>query len=195
MFLLAPTRKFIAQAEELAQKALGLDDSFGPAYRLLGYVYRMKKQHEKAIAEVEKAIALNPNSADAHAHLGMALVSLGRPEEAIASLKKAIRLNPIPPGYYLFNLGQAYLMTERYEEAIAAYRKSLHRSPDSLFTHTALAATYALLGREEEAHAEAAEILRINPKFSVEHFAKTLPSRNQADTDRFVDALRKAGLK
>jgi len=187
-------RKSIAQAEELVQKALGLDDSFGPAYRLLGFIYRTKKQYEKGISAAERAVALNSNSADAHAHLGMALVALGRPEEAIVSLKRAIRLNPIPPGYYLFNLGQAYRMTERYEEAIVAYRKSLHLSPDSLFTHIALAATYALLGREEEAHAEAAEILRINPKFSVEHFAKTLPYKNQADTDRFFDALRKAGL-
>jgi adenylate cyclase len=188
-------RKSIAQAEKLAQKALGLDHSFGPAYSLLGYVYRMKKQYEKAIAEVEKAIALNPNSADAHAHLGMALVSVGRPEEAISSLEKAIRLNPIPPSHYFNNLGQAYRMTERYEEAIEAFGKAVHRSPDSPFAHIGLAATYALLDREEEARGEAAEVIRTNPNFSLEEFAIKLDWKNQEDKDRYIEALRKAGLK
>jgi hypothetical protein len=53
----------------------------------------------------------------------------------------------------------------------------------------------SLLGREEEARAEAAEMLRINPKFSVEKWAKRLTYKNQADADRFISALRKAGLK
>ena len=59
----------------------------------------------------------------------------------------------------------------------------------------ALAATYVLSGREEEARAEAAEILRIDPKFSLERLAKTRPHKNQANTKSFIDALRKAGLK
>jgi len=51
------------------------------------------------------------------------------------------------------------------------------------------------LGREEEARAAAAEVLRLDPKFSVEYFVKTLPLKNKADTERLIDALRKAGLK
>jgi hypothetical protein len=51
------------------------------------------------------------------------------------------------------------------------------------------------LGQEEEAHAEAAEVLKIDPEFSLERYAKTLPFKNKADTDRYVGALRNAGLK
>ena len=61
--------------------------------------------------------------------------------------------------------------------------------------HLSLAGTYSLLGRDEEACAEAEGVLRMNPKFSLEYFAKTLPFKNQAETDRFVEALRKTGLK
>ena len=42
-----------------------------------------------------------------------------------------------------------------------------------------LAATYSLLGRDEEARAEAEEVLRINPRFSLESFAKISPQKNQ----------------
>jgi hypothetical protein len=50
------------------------------------------------------------------------------------------------------------------------------------------------LGREEEAHAEAAEVLRLNPKFSVKKFAKGSLQRDKAVNERYIDALRKAGL-
>mgnify|MGYP000070507695 CR=1 FL=1 len=50
-------------------------------------------------------------------------------------------------------------------------------------------------GREEEARAEADEVLRIGPKFSLEYWAKTIPYKNQADKDRLIGTLRKAGLK
>jgi adenylate cyclase len=125
----------------------------------------------------------------------MTLNYVGRREEAIALLEKAIRLNPIPPNWYLFSLGEAYCLTRQYEEAIAVYTKVLHRNPEDIRTLIGLAATYSLMGREEEARAQAAQILRIYPKFSLEYFAKTLPFKNKADTDLYIDSLRKAGLK
>jgi hypothetical protein len=42
---------------------------------------------------------------------------------------------------------------------------------------------------------EAAEVLRINPKFRVEYWAKTMPYKNEADRELIIGALRKAGLK
>ena len=51
------------------------------------------------------------------------------------------------------------------------------------------------MGREKDARAEAAEVLRINPKFSVDYFAKALPYKDQEVPSKIVDALRKAGLK
>jgi len=186
--------KCMERAAELAQKALALDDTLDLPHSLLGNIYLMKRQYEKAVAEAKRAVALNPNGADAHAHLGMTLNYVGRREEAIALLNKAIRLNPIPPNWYSFTLGEAYFLAGQYEEAVAAYKRVLHRNPDDVRAHTGLAATYSLLGREEEARAAAAEVLRIEPKFSVEYL-KTLPFKNKADTERLIDALRKAGLK
>jgi adenylate cyclase len=187
--------KSMGRAAELAQKALALDDTLDPPHSLLGSIYLLKRQYEKAIAEEERAVALNPNGADAHAHLGMTLNYVGRPEEAIALLKKAILLNPIPPNWYLFTLGDGYRMTEQYEEAVAAYKRVLHGNPDDMRAHIGLAATYSLSGQEEEARAAAAEVLRLDPRLSLENFAEGLPYKDQADASLLVDALRKAGLK
>ena len=67
--------------------------------------------------------------------------------------------------------------------------------PDSLYARLDLAAVYGFAGRDEESRAEATEVLRMNPKFSLEKFGKRSTSRNQEDKERFLGALRKAGLK
>ncbi len=59
--------------------------------------------------------------------------------------------------------------------------------------HLGLAAAYVWMDREKEALSEAAEVMRIDPKFSVEKFIKGLPY-DQARKNRLADALRKAGL-
>jgi adenylate cyclase len=183
------------RAFELAQKSIALDDTSPQAHGLLSNIYTVKRRHEDAIAEAEKAIALDPNSADAHAWFALALNFAGRPQEAILSLEKAIKLNPIPPSWYLHRLGMAYREAGRYEEAITACQKAIHREPDNVFAYIVLASTYSVLGLQDEAHTAAAEVLRIDPKFSVEHFAKTRAHIDPANTARFADALRKAGLK
>ena len=188
-------KQSLVRAEELAKKALSLDDTLPNARRLQGFIYLMKRQYDEAIVEQERTVTLNPNWADAHAFLGMALVFACRPEEAIESLKKAIRLNPVPPSYYFVKLGRAYRMTEQYEEAIDSYKKALHLSPKNLFAHVELAATYILLGREEKASSAAAEVLRLHPKFSIERYAKGVPFKEQSETERLINALRKAGLR
>lgn len=183
------------QVFELAQKTLALDDSLGESHILLGRVYLFKRQHEKAIAEGERSVALEPNNAFNIHQLAQTLMYTGRSGEAIALYKKALRLEPFPPSHFFHGLGAAYLLTGQYNKAIAACRNAIRLSPDSLFAHITLAATYSSSGREKEARAEAAEILRINPKFSTEYLAKTWPYKNKADIERYVEPLRQAGMK
>jgi adenylate cyclase len=144
---------------------------------------------------VEKAVALNPNSADLHYRLGKVLVFDGRWEESIPEYKKAIRLDPIPPNMYLWSLGMAYAWNGQYEEAITWCEKAVGQQSDDIFARIMMASVYSFLGRYEEARVEAAEVLRINPKFSLEEYAKKINYKNQNDKDRVIEALRKAGLK
>ena len=75
-------------------QALALDDTLALTHTIWSHIYRLKRQHDKAIAEGERAVALNPNGADTHAYFAPILFSAGKPEEALAMIKKAIRLNP-----------------------------------------------------------------------------------------------------
>ncbi|MHC4271737.1 MAG: tetratricopeptide repeat protein [Planctomycetota bacterium] len=190
-----PPKKSIEQVLKLAQKVISLDDTDPDGYALLGGAYLNMKQHEKSIAAREQALALNPNHTEHLSALGRSLVFAGRPQEAIPLMEKAIRFNPIPPIHNLTNIAQAYNDAGLYEEAIATCKQAIHDEPNSLFAHLSLTSAYILLGREEEARTTAEVVLKIDPKFSLDHLSKTLPYKNQADTDRTIDALRKAGLK
>jgi adenylate cyclase len=185
----------MAKARELMQKATVLDDSLGEAYATLGYIYSIKRLHDKALALGEKAVALNPNSAESHMRYGKILTFAGRYEESIPELKTAIRLNPIPPNLYLYSLGISYCWTGQYEEAIKWCERAVRETPNSLFARLFMTLAYSLSGRDEDARIEAAEVLRIHPKFSLEKFAKKVGYKNQEDKERLIVALRKAGLK
>jgi tetratricopeptide (TPR) repeat protein len=188
-------RESIAKAIKLTQKAIVLDDSLAEAHGLLGWLYVMSRQHEKGIAQAEQALALNPNSEGAYKWLGVTLNYAGKHEEAITLHKKAIRLNPFPPTTLIYlNLACDYRDAERYEEVIPICRKALQKEPDLIFAHTLLASSYAQMGKLEEARAEAAEVLRIDPKFSVGYLCKKLPYKYDVDRKRVRDSLLKAGL-
>jgi adenylate cyclase len=180
---------------ELLQKAITLDDTNAEAHSLLGWIFSMTRQYDKAVAEGQKAVALDPNSADAHMYFGKVLTFAGRYKESIPELKTAIRLNPIPPNIYLYSLGISYTLTGQYDEAITWCERAVHREPNSPWPRLFLAVAYSRAGRDEKARIEAAEVLRINPKFSLEKFAKSVTYKNQENKEQLISALRKAGLK
>lgn len=186
--------KSAKMALEYAQKALEMDDTIDYARTLLSAIYLVKRQHEKAVAEAERALALNPNSAHVLGTLAGVSGCSGRWEESIVYFKKSIRLEPFPPINYLTWLGRAYFMTGQHDEAIPYFKKALDRNPNYLPAHAFLAASYSSLGRETEAVESAEQVLRINPKFAIKLYAKTLPYKNKTDIERYIAALRKAGL-
>ena len=186
-------RKSLERATELVQKAIALDDSLAGPHGLLGHINTLMGQHEKAIAESELGVSLEPNSADNYAFLGIALRYANRPEEAIPLFKKAIRLNPISPSWYFLDLGMAYNQVGKFAEAISTLKRALPQTPDNLFIHLGLAYAYIVSGREEEARASATEVLRIDPKFSLDKLEQATAT-NIHYKEPFSDTLRKAGL-
>jgi len=188
-------KESIGKAIELVQKAIALDNTNADAHSLSGFLYSMTKQYDKAIAQAEKAVAINPNSAFGHFIMGKTLFFAGKAEESIPEYKIAIRLNPIPPGNHFWSLGLSYAYTEQYEEAIKWCEKSVRKEPDDLLARMMMTVVYSLSGKDEKARAEADEVLRIQPKLSLEKFKKKLTYKREEDRERFLGALRKAGMK
>jgi len=190
------SQEAIEKSMELAKKALALDDSIAGAHALLCQLYVTKGEYDKAIAEGERAVALSPGGADTLSEYAWSLTAAGRSEEAIPLFQKVIRINPFGKFTLYRGLGVALRNTGRFEEAVSAFKKAIQGSPNDIMSHLGLAATYSSMGREEEARAEAVEVLRINPKFSLDSYAKRLPPpRDQSRRDEYINALRKAGLK
>jgi adenylate cyclase len=185
----------LERAFQLAQKAVALNDSLPVAHVGLGYVYLFKKQHEQAVAEVERAVAVDPNFPAGYSALADILCFVERGEESIGLIEKAMRLNPRYPAGYLATLGFAYLVTGRYGEAVDALKKALSRNPSFLGAHMMLAVVYSELGREEEARAALAAGLRLSPNLFLELVKQRLPFKDPAALERYLDGLRKAGLK
>ena len=155
----------------------------------------MMRQHDKGIAEVERATTLNPNFAHAYFRLGWILRFSGRPDEAIPAIKKAMRLNPFPPNSYLWGLGTCYLYAGKCEEAIDTCEKILQGEVDSHLSYVVATVVYSMCGKEEKAKEAAEGVLKMNPKFSCANLVKSLPYKNKDDLDRYMAALKKAGLK
>jgi adenylate cyclase len=184
----------IEKAIELAQKSLAIDDR-AETHGFLSQLYCLKREWDKAIAEGERGVTLNPGGADVKYWYAATLTFAGRAEEAIPLFEKTIRLNPFGPSRYFLNYGHALRVTGRLEEAASAYKKAIQREPNNFFAHLNLAGTYSMMGREQEARAEAAEVLRLNPKFSLDFWAKASAFKDRTEIEKFNTALRKAGLK
>jgi TolB-like protein/Tfp pilus assembly protein PilF len=188
-------KQSIDKAIGLEQKAIALDDTLAEAHGRLGFLLAMTKQYDEAIAEAEQAVAMNPNSAINYVMLGKTLSFASRWDESIPPYQKAIRLDPIPPNLYSYSLGLSYGYTGHYEDAVRWCEKAVRQAPDSLYARIMMTVVYSFSGREEEARAEAAEVLRIQPKFSLEKFEKKVTYKREQDRERFLEALRKAGLE
>jgi adenylate cyclase len=183
-------KQSIGKAIGLMKKAIALDETLAEAHGRLGYIYSMIGKYDEGIAQAEKGVALNPNSAMAHMMLGKTLSFAGRWEESIPVYKKAIRLNPFPTNFYLYSIGISYAFTGQYEEAITWCKKAVHQEPDSLYARIMMTVVYSWSGQDEKARAEAAEVLRIQPKYTI----REQRYKRKEDSERFNGALRKAGL-
>ena len=187
------------KAVEMFEKASSLNPNFQVWFACDFAIARVGAGHtEEAATKVRAVLSSHPDNADAYRGLSAVLTSEGKHEEALSMAKKAINLKAAPeaPPYYYWRLGVPYCIMGQYEEAIARFKKSISLWPEYMNGHIGLTASYSLAGRMEEALAQAAEVLKINPKITLEDIAKDgYYNFQKADKARFINALRKAGLK
>jgi adenylate cyclase len=171
--------------------ALALDENDSDVHRILAALSLARNDHEKAAYHQERALALNPNHDLIVVQQGELLTWLGRPKEAVDWIKKAMRLNPYHPERFWSHLGRALYCAESYAEAAEAFSRITR--PDHTH-HAFLAATFAHMENTDAAAARAAEVLKLQPAFSVAAYLDTQHYKHEVDRKRHETGLLKAGL-
>ena len=130
--------------------------------------------------------------------MGESLVFAGRSAEALGYLEKAMSLDPEYPANW-FTLGLAQFCLERYEEAATSLERCFDEG--KMFSNPPmwlLAATYAHLGRQQEAEDVLAKYLKERgyEGYTAQRVLKYYlhAFKDPKDTERFAQGLHKAGL-
>jgi TolB-like protein/Flp pilus assembly protein TadD len=188
-------------ASSLAQKHLkvAMKNPTPLVHREASGKYLYSRRYKEAITEAERALALNPNDPESQWAMGRALVFAGRSAEAIEYIKGAIRLNPNYPVHYVAYLGIAQYLRGQYEEAMIPLERAQRLDPDTVTGAGPmwLGATYAQLGRDEEAAKVLGDYLKRkywHGGLPILYTFSYSPFKDSKDSEHFADGLIKAGL-
>ena len=138
-------------------------DAVGIHYAL-GSVYARTGKYEEAAEEFKKELEINPNDSLALWKLGE-LALRTDPQEARRYLERAVTLNPDLPQAALA-YGRALARTAETEKAVEQFQRVVRLAPEEDSVHYHLAKAYRLLGRDEQARAEAARFQELAKKKS-----------------------------
>ncbi len=183
---------FLSRAEELANKAISLNDSDVRARIILGRIQLFHQRYEQAKEELDEAMAINPSDAHGLAARGNILMWLGQTDAAIEALELAERIDPELNAFDRNALSMAYYLKGRYKAAIRQAELNIHKTGVAHFSHAMLAAASAQLNRPEDVRRAVSMIRRTDPTFDAQEFGSKL--LNAADLEHLRDGFRKAGL-
>jgi adenylate cyclase len=176
----------------LADRAITLAPDYYRPYEFKSVYLSISHRSDETVSAASAGLAVNPNQPNLYAARATGEISLGHFDQAKSDVQQAIRLSPHDPFKTIWdtNLGDIEIGAGRPEAAIVEYRKSIDAGDHTYWNYANLAASYALLGKMDEAKPFVAETLRLNPSFTIkwyrEHVPYDLPTRDEG--------LRKAGF-
>jgi TolB-like protein/Flp pilus assembly protein TadD len=186
----------LARAAAAAQRALALDSEDAVAHAVVGLTLAFARRYDEAIESLNRAIALNPNLADAHGYLGVVHALIGDYDACLKSIDRACRLSPYDSGKAMWFAGKGIgaFAAGRYDEVIANAGEILREHPSYATAYRQRAAALAALGQLEEARADIETLLRLVPGLTIAQVQIRVPVKTQEAMERWLNALRKAGL-
>ena len=188
-------RGAMERAAALVEQAAKLDPKVPQIYFVRSQITLYRRDYAEAVRQAEQAIALSPGYADAYALLAWVLHFAGRPAEGLDEMERAVRLNPTLPSIYRLVRGALHYSLGDYPSAIADLEPAIPMNPTYQMLRLWLAAAYAGSGRIEEAQWEAAELMALNPGFTLEYVKTVYPIRDPKYQERLIGDLRKAGIE
>jgi tetratricopeptide (TPR) repeat protein len=133
------------------------------AHVFLNYIYKERKQYDKAVQEDLEAIKAEPNNAGAFHSLGMAYYYMGEHTKAIDAFQKALWFNYSPPEQTYNWIGYIYIEQKMYDKALPFLNETFRNKPDYPNTSNNLGNAYFGLGRYADAAAAYQRAAKLDP--------------------------------
>jgi tetratricopeptide (TPR) repeat protein len=162
-----------------------------------GWVHtHLLKRFDIAAERLERAVELNSNDSMAWLLKGAMHSFLGQGKEAIQAAERAMRLSPLDPrrSYYECLAAAAYCSANFFDRAIELGRRSLRVNRLHSSTLRSLTCSLALSGRMDDARQMAAELMKLEPKFTVRTYLSRHPAASFWTGKTWAEALRRAGV-
>jgi TolB-like protein/lipopolysaccharide biosynthesis regulator YciM len=180
----------LADAFELANKAIEIDPSYTWGYIALGGAHLANVDAYAAVDAVRQALILEPNSYEANLFMGFYLQFAGDAARAVEHLQIAKRLSPVESVRSRAFMALAQFMNRNYTELI---RISWSTTPSG---KVVLAAAYTLLEKPEKAAEAVKDLLDTYPNFNLSQWKLTRLKYWQSEENRtrLYNAAKKAGI-
>jgi TolB-like protein/Tfp pilus assembly protein PilF len=175
-----------------ARRAIELDPNDAGAHSALGHVLGQRGEFEQAKSEFETSLRLSPSSFSILIYYVGWASTFGEPERGAQLADRAIRLNPNYRPWASGFLRYAYFMAGRYKDALHVMER---QTPDN-YTRGAWVqrtASFAMLGRVEEARATLEETMKRYPNLSIEVVINN-PELNDTEREHLVRTMKLAGF-
>ena len=183
------------EACQFAMRAVAADPESGSVLAIAADTLLCSGDAQRALSLAERALSALPGSAFVLNRCGKVYVHNGEYDKAASYFEASLRINPRDPrGNDAYNgLAFAHFFARRFEDAVYWARRMAAETIVQSPTRRFAAAALAHLGRPDEARAEIAEVLKLQPNSSLARSRQS--SFAQAwMLELYIDGLRKAGL-
>jgi TolB-like protein/Tfp pilus assembly protein PilF len=179
-----------AAAEKEFRRALELNPNSADAHWGFAHLYSNTGRHDEALAEIRAAREIDPLSLIISASEGLYLIDAGRPDEGLAQLQKTLELEP---NYWFAHMfaSVAYCDKKMYNEAVSEARKAKELNPASTQPTAFLSYALSKSGREAEARALIAEMIKPADGHYVPPYHIALAYAGLGDREQVLDWLER----
>jgi len=163
-------------------------------HAILARASLLKHQLETALHHADLALAISPNDIDMLKIKALASIFSGQHGAGRLLADRIIRLDPALLAEPMYIYGLSHFAAGTYDEAARYLEWALQNDPSNSTYHRLLAATYGVLGRQEEAR----EALRIYRKswrqYWIAAAVYAYPFKDERNLQALADGFETAGL-